>query len=131
MTRAVPVLLLVAAAMLAASPFMIDAAPPEVTMGLVQKIFYVHLPSAMLFMVSSIMCGAGSASPQLGRSSPRSRRRLDTYPRGGSDSPVCNAALQPSGSAGRGWVVAGAPSDEKNLLPLYFHIRTLYHQRFV
>ena len=37
MTRTVPVLLLVAAAMLAASPFLIDAAPPEADpwMGLV------------------------------------------------------------------------------------------------
>jgi len=52
--------------MLAASPFMIDAAPPEVTMGLVQKIFYVHLPSAMLFMVASVVCGTSSAIYLLG-----------------------------------------------------------------
>ena len=74
MTRAVPVLLLVAAAMLAASPFMIDAAPPEVTMGLVQKIFYVHLPSAMIFMVASIMCGVGSAIYLMGGRSPKADR---------------------------------------------------------
>lgn len=74
MTRAVPVLLLVAAAMLAASPFLIDSAPPEVTMGLVQKIFYVHLPSAMIFMVSSIMCGVASAIYLMGGRSARADR---------------------------------------------------------
>ncbi len=74
MTRTVPVLLLVAAAMLAASPFMIDAAPPEVTMGLVQKIFYVHLPSAMIFMVSSVICGVASAIYLMAGRSPRADR---------------------------------------------------------
>lgn len=66
MKSSVPVLLLVSAVMLAASPFLIDAAPPEVTMGLVQKIFYVHLPSAMLFMVASVACGSASAIFLLG-----------------------------------------------------------------
>ena len=74
MTRTVPVLLLVAAAMLAASPFMIDAAPPEVTMGLVQKIFYVHLPSAMIFMVSSVICGVASAIYLMAGRSPKADR---------------------------------------------------------
>jgi len=74
MTRTVPVLLLVAAAMLAASPFMIDAAPPEVTMGLVQKIFYVHLPSAMIFMISSVICGVASAIYLMAGRSPKADR---------------------------------------------------------
>ena len=33
MSRSVPVALAIAAVMLAASPFLIDAAPPEATMG--------------------------------------------------------------------------------------------------
>ncbi len=74
MTRLVPMFLLIAAAMLAASPFMIDAAPPEVTMGLVQKIFYVHLPSAMLFMVASVICGGSSAAYLLGGRRPAADR---------------------------------------------------------
>ena len=74
MRRAVPVLLLVAAAMLAASPFLIDAAPPEATMGLVQKIFYVHLPSAMIFMVSSVICGVASAVFLMGGRNPQADR---------------------------------------------------------
>jgi len=74
MTRTVSVLLFVAAAMLAASPFMIDAAPPEVTMGLVQKIFYVHLPSAMIFMTASIICGVASAIYLMAGRSPRADR---------------------------------------------------------
>ncbi len=74
MTRTVPVLLLVAAAMLAASPFLIDAAPPEATMGLVQKIFYVHLPSAMIFMVSSVICGVASAVFLIGGRNPGADR---------------------------------------------------------
>jgi heme exporter protein C len=61
MSRAIPLLLIGAAAMLAASPFLVDAAPPEATMGLVQKIFYVHLPSALLFLVAALISGGASA----------------------------------------------------------------------
>jgi heme exporter protein C len=60
-TRLVPVLLVVAAVMLARAPFLIDAAPYESTMGLVQKIFYFHVPSAMVAMTSAIVCGIASA----------------------------------------------------------------------
>jgi heme exporter protein C len=59
--RAVPVLLGVSAAMFAASPFVIDTAPHEATMGLVQRIFYYHFPSAITMMVSAIVCGVASA----------------------------------------------------------------------
>ena len=38
--------LVVAAAMFAVAPFLIVRAPYESTMGLVQKIFYYHVPSA-------------------------------------------------------------------------------------
>ena len=46
--------------MLAASPLLIAGAPYESTMGLVQKIFYVHLPSAWMFLLGAIVCGIAS-----------------------------------------------------------------------
>ena len=59
--RAVPVLLAVAALMFMRAPFMVDAAPLEATMGLVQKIFYFHVPSAMMTFLAAFVCGVGSA----------------------------------------------------------------------
>jgi len=59
--RLVPVLLGIAAVMFAAAPYVIDSAPYESTMGLVQKIFYFHFPSAMTMMLSSLLCGGASA----------------------------------------------------------------------
>jgi heme exporter protein C len=47
--------------MFAASPFIIANAPYESTMGLVQKIFYYHLPSAWLFLIAGVTCGVASA----------------------------------------------------------------------
>ena len=47
--------------MFAASPFVIANAPYESTMGLVQKIFYFHMPPAMLMLLSAIFCGLISA----------------------------------------------------------------------
>ena len=49
------------AVMFAASPFLIARADYESTMGLVQKIFYYHLPSAWVFLLSAIVCGVASA----------------------------------------------------------------------
>lgn len=49
------------AVMLLAAPWIINAAPYESTMGLVQKVFYFHFPSAILFMVAAIVCGINSA----------------------------------------------------------------------
>ena len=46
--------------MFAISPFLIAAAPYESTMGLVQKIFYVHLPSALTFLLAAGVCGVAS-----------------------------------------------------------------------
>ena len=46
--------------MFATSPFLIANAPYESTMGLVQKIFYVHLPSAWMFLLGAIVCGIAS-----------------------------------------------------------------------
>jgi heme exporter protein C len=51
----------VCGAMFAASPFVIAGAPYESTMGLVQKIFYYHMPSAWLFLAASVLCGYASA----------------------------------------------------------------------
>ena len=59
--RLVPVLLGVAAAMFAASPYVIDTARYEATMGLVQRIFYYHFPAAITMMISAIVCGVASA----------------------------------------------------------------------
>ena len=55
--RIVPLLIGVAAVMFAAAPYVIDTAPYESTMGLVQRIFYFHFPAAMTMMLSAIICG--------------------------------------------------------------------------
>jgi heme exporter protein C len=59
--RLVPPLLIVAALMYAWAPFMIKAAPIESTMGVVQKIFYFHVPSAMMTFLAAFVCGLASA----------------------------------------------------------------------
>ena len=48
------------AGMLFVAPWIINAAPYESTMGLVQKVFYFHFPAAILFLVSAIVCGIAS-----------------------------------------------------------------------
>jgi heme exporter protein C len=47
--------------MFTASPFIIANAPFESTMGLVYKIFYYHMPSAWMFLMSAVVCGVASA----------------------------------------------------------------------
>ena len=59
--RLVPPLLIVAALMYASAPFMIHAAPIESTMGIIQKIFYFHVPSAMMTFLAAFACGLASA----------------------------------------------------------------------
>src|SRR5258705_12763370 len=54
-------LLGVNAVMFAAAPFLIARADYESTMGLVQKIFYFHMPSASMFLLSAVVCGIASA----------------------------------------------------------------------
>jgi heme exporter protein C len=49
------------AVMFAVAPVLIANAPYEATMGLVQKIFYIHLPSAWIFLIGAIVCGIASA----------------------------------------------------------------------
>ena len=55
-------LLGVAAIMFGAAPFVIDTAPYESSMGLVQRIFYFHFPAAMTLFLSAILCGVASAN---------------------------------------------------------------------
>ena len=57
----VPFLLVVAALMLFRAPFMVHDAPIESTMGVVQKIFYYHVPSAMMTFLAAFVCGVSSA----------------------------------------------------------------------
>ena len=52
--------LAVSAVMLVAAPWIINAAPYESTMGLVQKVFYFHFPSAILFLLAAMICGINS-----------------------------------------------------------------------
>lgn len=54
-------LVAVTAAMFAYAPFMILNAPYESTMGLVQKIFYFHVPAWMVMFTSAFVCGIASA----------------------------------------------------------------------
>jgi heme exporter protein C len=42
------------------SPVLIANAPFESTMGLVQKIFYYHMPAASVFLFSALVCGYAS-----------------------------------------------------------------------
>jgi heme exporter protein C len=59
--RAVPILLVIAMAMFGLAPFMIDRAPYESTMGLIQRIFYFHVPAALTAMATMTVCGIASA----------------------------------------------------------------------
>jgi heme exporter protein C len=55
-------LVVAAAAMFAYAPFMILDAPYESTMGLVQKIFYFHVPAGMTMFLTAFVSGIGSAA---------------------------------------------------------------------
>lgn len=50
-------LTILAAALFAYAPFLVNGAPYESTMGLIQKIFYFHVPSAMMMFLSAFICG--------------------------------------------------------------------------
>jgi heme exporter protein C len=52
---------IVLAAMFAYAPLAIDRAPYESTMGLVQKIFYFHVPAWIVMFTSAFVCGIASA----------------------------------------------------------------------
>jgi heme exporter protein C len=59
--------------MFAVAPLLIANAPFESTMGLVQKIFYFHMPSAGMFLIAAVVCGVASARYLFG-GSPRHDR---------------------------------------------------------
>ena len=61
MTRSTLYLLALAAGMFAAAPWIINAAPNEATMGLVYKIYFFHMPSAWMFLISALVAGVASA----------------------------------------------------------------------
>jgi heme exporter protein C len=61
MTRLTSAALFIVAAMFAAAPWVINAAPYESTMGLVYKIFFFHMPAAWLFLIAAIVSGVYSA----------------------------------------------------------------------
>jgi heme exporter protein C len=61
MKRYLTPMLLVAAAMFAVAPLIVVRAPYEASMGLIQKIFYFHVPSAMVMFISAFVCGIASA----------------------------------------------------------------------
>ncbi|HTL02754.1 MAG TPA: cytochrome c biogenesis protein CcsA [Vicinamibacterales bacterium] len=54
--------LALAAVIFVTAPVVIARAPFESTMGLVQKIFYYHMPAAMMMLLSAIFCGLVSAA---------------------------------------------------------------------
>ena len=59
-TRLLPLLLLVTAVFFVRAPFLIQAAPIESTMGVVQKIFYFHVPAAAATFLAATVCGIAS-----------------------------------------------------------------------
>src|SRR6185503_7051830 len=59
--RLVPFFLIAAAAMFARAPFLIRDAPNESAMGLIQRIFYFHVPAAATLFLAAMVCGIGSA----------------------------------------------------------------------
>ena len=61
MQKAFTPLLLVAGLMFVIAPILIVAAPYESTMGLVQKIFYFHVPSWIAMYTAIGVCGVASA----------------------------------------------------------------------
>jgi heme exporter protein C len=73
MRKAFVPLLVVVAAMLAYSPFMIAGADYESSMGIVSKILYFHAPSGMIMLLSAMVCGIASAM-YLWRKSPGADR---------------------------------------------------------
>jgi heme exporter protein C len=61
MNKAYSVLVLAAIVLFAVAPAVVAQTPLESTMGLVQKIFYYHVPSAMAMFLAALVCGVASA----------------------------------------------------------------------
>ena len=62
MNRLVPILLIAAAVIFGRAPFLIRDSPAEDTMGVVFKIFYFHVSSALTMMLSAVVCAIASAA---------------------------------------------------------------------
>ena len=62
-----PVLVLACIGLFGYAPFLIVNAPYEATMGLVQKIFYFHVSTAITMFVAAFTCGIASAIFLFGR----------------------------------------------------------------
>jgi heme exporter protein C len=73
MRKAFGPILLLAGVMLVGAPFMVARAPYESSMGLVQKIFYFHVPSWFAMFTAIGVCGVASLI-HLFKSSPRADR---------------------------------------------------------
>jgi heme exporter protein C len=67
MRKLFPLVLLVTIGLFAYAPFLIVKAPYESTMGLVQKIFYFHVPTAAAMFAAAFTCGIASAIFLFGR----------------------------------------------------------------
>ena len=61
MQRVFSVLVFAALLLFGTAPLLVAQAPYESTMGLVQKIFYYHVPSAMVMFLAAFVCGVASA----------------------------------------------------------------------
>ena len=60
MTRLFPLIVAMAAVLFAYAPVAIARAPFESTMGLVQKIFYFHVPAWFAMFLCTFVCGIAS-----------------------------------------------------------------------
>jgi heme exporter protein C len=60
MNKVYSTLVLAAMALFAVAPAIVAQTPVESTMGLVQKVFYYHVPSAMVMFMAALVCGAAS-----------------------------------------------------------------------
>src|SRR5688500_12287587 len=60
-SRLVPILIALCVVMFGGAPYVIDTAPSESSMGLVQRIFYFHVPVAILLLLTGVLCGIASA----------------------------------------------------------------------
>ena len=74
MRKAFAPLVVVVAALFVSAPYFIAQAPYESTMGLIQKIFYFHVPSWMAMFTAITVCGVSSVRYLVTRS--RSADRL-------------------------------------------------------
>ena len=61
MAKAYTPLAVLAMLLFAIAPLAVASAPPEQTMGLIQRVFYYHVPSAMMLFLSAFICGISSA----------------------------------------------------------------------